>query len=72
MKQPKKHNRPDTPLANTPEPVGMQQDRLRQEVESIKGGYLRLMQEKRDKEKRTKERNAMEDAATVIKNFKNI
>ena len=72
MKQPKKHSRPDTPLANTPEPVGMQQDRLRQEVESIKGGYLRLMQEKRDKEKRTKERNAMEDAATVIKNFKNI
>lgn len=41
----------DYPLSNTPEPIGMQQEREKQTIDSIKGSSLRLMQEKKAKDK---------------------
>ncbi len=38
----------DYPLSTTPEPVGMQQERLKQEVESFKGSYLKLNEKRKD------------------------
>jgi hypothetical protein len=59
LKRPK-YNRPDTPLAETPEPVGMQQERERQVKESVKGSSMRLMKEKNDKDNADK---ALKEAA---------
>jgi len=63
----------DYPLSATPEPVGMQQKRTRQEIESVKGSSLRLMQEERKKQKDSIKQDAikqdaMKGAAERLKN----
>lgn len=58
MQEPKKTKRPDTPLAVTPLPVGMQQEQARQAAESIKGSSFKFIQQSKAKkaaEKATKE-----------------
>lgn len=76
MLQPKKHNRPDTPLASTPEPtfassmpisepIGLKQERERQNSESIKGGYFNS---KKEKDSVSTKKDVMKDAGERLKN----
>jgi hypothetical protein len=74
-----KHNRPDTPLAPTPEPVGMQQERERQAAESMKGSMKKLIEERRVKDnadkalkaaKENQSKNEMNNTGNALKGMK--